>query len=251
MKKLSLITAILFTTQLLVAQCFPDRHNTNWYDGWVSCETTDNPNAERGPSHWILYNFGQPYILEQMHVWNANDPDNLDRGLNEVAIDYSMDGITWTELGTFNFEQANGQPIYEGFAGPDFDEAQAQYVLITAINNFGGQCFGLSEVRFGVAGPVVATEEPELKDNWCLNVLTYPNPFVERTNIEITNNCDEAVYFSVKNALGATILPEQKVDNSSPIALNFEELQLPAGIYFLAVRRGVIVESYKLIRMKG
>jgi hypothetical protein len=250
MKKLLLIIIVLLSGQQLFSQCFPDRHNTSWYDGWVSCEITDSPNPERGQSHWILYNFGQPYVMNQMHVWNANDPAHLDRGINEVIIDYSNDGVQWTELGSFNFEQASGHNTYEGFDGPDFDEAEAQYVLITAVSNFGGDCYGMSEVRFGVAGPVVAMEEPEADSKWCLNVLTYPNPFVRRTNLEVTNNCEEDVYYSITNSLGKVILSEQLIDQQGPVALDFEQLQLPAGIYFLGVRKGVITKQYKLIRLR-
>ena len=249
MKKTILLSILIIAQLSLSAQCFPDRHNTSWHDGWVSCETSESPNPERGNSHWILYNFGQEYIMNQMHIWNANDPAHLNYGLQEVAIDYSKDGIDWTTLGTFNFDEGPGQSQYEGFEGPDFEEVETQYVLITGINNYGGECFGLSEVRFGVAGPVVGVDDPEADSKWCLNVLTYPNPFVGKTNIDISSNCDEDVYYSIYNALGEVIMPEVKLENTVKATVQFNGSELAAGIYFLQVRKGVISRQYKLVKM--
>ncbi|NBC09147.1 MAG: hypothetical protein GVY26_18300, partial [Bacteroidetes bacterium] len=96
------------------AQCFLDRHNTTWYDGWISCTPSMNPNAARGESHWILYDLNYAYGLYQMHLWNTNAPDYLTSGLQDIAIDISNDGTTWTEVGEFQLPMADGTPTYEG-----------------------------------------------------------------------------------------------------------------------------------------
>ena len=63
MKKIILILVIIVvTSDMLLAQCYPNRHNTNWYDGWVSCMPAENPNPERMESHWILFKMGYPII---------------------------------------------------------------------------------------------------------------------------------------------------------------------------------------------
>lgn len=164
MKQNIILTIILlsFSANIAFGQCFPDRHNTNWFDGWISCETAPNPKSAYGDSHWILYDFKESYELGQMQVWNSNDPSHLDYGMQEVAIDYSLDGIDWVQLGNYEFEIASGKSIYEGFEGPDFDGAFARYVLITGLSNYGGECFGLSEIRIAVEESSVATEEVSL-----------------------------------------------------------------------------------------
>lgn len=164
MKQNLIITLILlsFSANLAIGQCYPDRHNTNWFDGWISCETAPNPNSAYGDSHWILYDFNESYDLGQMQVWNSNDPSHLDYGMQEVAIDYSLDGIDWIQLGNYEFEIASGKSIYEGFQGPDFDGAYARYVLVTGLSNYGGECFGLSEIRIAVEESTVVTEEVSL-----------------------------------------------------------------------------------------
>ncbi len=152
MKAKVTILALLFgwVYAQLNAQCFPDRHSTNWFDGWISCEPTPNPNPQRGDSHWIMYDLGNLYELGHSHFWNANDPAHLDYGINEVVIDYSLDGISWNELGNYSFSQASGLSTYEGETGPDFTGLSLKYVLITVLSNHGGSCYGFGEARFEV-----------------------------------------------------------------------------------------------------
>ncbi|MBK7094690.1 MAG: T9SS type A sorting domain-containing protein [Saprospiraceae bacterium] len=154
-----LLLIILFTSVITDtnSQCFPDRHNTSWFDAWVSCESSQNPNSIRGKSHWILYDFGHIYKLENLHVWNINDPDKLDDGLKNVVIDYSPDGNTWVESGNAVFPKANGSSTYQGSDILDFNGIKARYMLITAKDNYGGNCFGFSELRIGVS-PITGTE---------------------------------------------------------------------------------------------
>ena len=250
MKKLLLLSILISFIQIsLNAQCFPDRHNTTWYDGWVSCEASTNPNPERGQSHWLMYDFAHIYKMGQMHIWNTNDLEYLDWGLRTVNIDYSIDGNTWTELGTFDFEQGSGKNTYEGFDGPDFDGIEAQYVLITAIDNYGGSCYGLSEIRILVDGTAVATEETALPDA-CLTVHLYPNPFVIRTQLKISTHCEDDVFYGIRDALGKVIISEQKLTGNT-VNLEFSGDQIAAGIYFLSVRQGVQVRQYRLVKIGG
>lgn len=122
MKKSHLYILIIsfFSTPFISAQCYPDRHSTNWFDGWVSCKKSPNPIASYGETHWIMYDLGYDYVLNETKFWNANEPKNLNYGINDFSIDYSLDGITWTNLGAFNLEQASGLSTYEGNEGPRF-----------------------------------------------------------------------------------------------------------------------------------
>lgn len=141
----------------LFAQCYSDRHNTTWFHGWESCEMSNNPNSARGVSHWIMYDLGYIYKLEKVHFWNVNDPDNLQDGVKKVIFDYSMDGSSWVEFGEQSFEMATGQSIYEGQEAFSFGGIKARYLLMTVVENWGGQCAGFGEIKIGVA-PITATE---------------------------------------------------------------------------------------------
>jgi len=119
-------------------------------NAWESCTPTANPNTGRGTSHWIQYDFGQVYLLNESHIWNYNADGATGKGFKEVVIDYSSDGTTWTQIGgIYEWNQATGLVGYEGFEGPNFNGITARYVLITALNNWdNGLCHGLSKITF-------------------------------------------------------------------------------------------------------
>jgi len=168
MKKLFLfISLFLFILCESIGQCCPDRHSTNAHDGWISCSPTFNPIAGLGNSHWIRYDFGQVHSLHQSIFWNINDPGRLADNIQKARIDYSTNGTNWTFYGLVDFIQATGDPKYEGFTGPDFNGLSARYMIITPIQNFGGSCYGFSEMK-------IYTEPAEAPDfvinlNTCIN----------------------------------------------------------------------------------
>ena len=127
-----------------------DKMDNTAVDAWESCTPSANPNTSRGISHWIQYDFGQVYLLNESHIWNYNAEGATGKGFKDVVIDYSTDGTTWTQLGgIFEWNEATGLVGYEGFDGPDFNGITARYVLITALNNWdNGLCHGLSKITF-------------------------------------------------------------------------------------------------------
>ncbi|MHC4912491.1 MAG: hypothetical protein ACYTE5_05745, partial [Planctomycetota bacterium] len=132
-------------------------HSTVWDDGWLAYQGASNPNPARSSyTYWIRYDFGEPYNLADMWVWNSNGDvggNYTDRGLRNVYIDHSLNGSTWTALTSTEFSQATNSSSYPGFAGPDFGGATARYVLISAVDNWGATdgFYGLAEVKFNVA----------------------------------------------------------------------------------------------------
>ena len=242
---------ICFSISEAHAQCYPDRHNTTWYDGWVSCDMAESPNAPRGLSHWILYNLGSPYTLGESHIWNSNHPDFLGRGLKDIIIDYSLDGVRWNELGMFTLSQATGLTTYEGEEGPDFKQIEAQYILITAISNYGASCYGLSEFRFGPAEKITTTPTNQVSpDLHCLSVNVFPNPFEGAPNIDIKANCKDDVSFRLTDALGKELMKDvwNGASRMNLIVSEFESY--PAGIYFLVIGEGTQSKKHKLMKMK-
>lgn len=136
-----------FSFVVVHGQIFPERHTTNAHDAWLSCDPSANPNAIRGTTHWIMYEFASNINIYDLTVWNMNHPDRLKDGLKDVIIDYSTDGANWTTIDTFTFPKANASGFYEGFTGPDLQGVTAKYLLLTPINNHGGACYGLSEIK--------------------------------------------------------------------------------------------------------
>ena len=118
------------------AQCFPERHNTTWFNQWISCEKTENPNTTRPESHWIMYDFGTELKMYTLNIWNINAPDLLSDGIQKANIDYSSDGVTWFEYGEVTFNQGTGKNTYEGQEVLNFNGAVAKYLLITSEISF-------------------------------------------------------------------------------------------------------------------
>lgn len=168
-----------------------ERHSTNPNSSWLSCNPTQSPNPERGVGHWINYDFGQIYALDDAQIWNYNGLNNAAQGFHQVVIDYSLDGVHWSELGTFNWAQASGSPAYAGFDFTAFNGISARYVLITALSNFDGSgCAGLSEVVINAttcpaAGTPCDDGNPE-STNDTYNIYCYCVGI-----LPATNECDD------------------------------------------------------------
>lgn len=249
MMKTQNIYLILFTflsIQLSYSQCFPDRHSTNWYDGWISCDVSPNPIASYGETHWILYDFGYEYVLNESQLWNANEPKNLDYGIQKYNIDYSTDAITWTNLGEFNMERATGQSTYEGKSGPDFNAVKARYVLITPNSNYGGSCYGLSELKINIEEPILDINEEE-----GFKATIYPNPFINNISLSVAAlDSSTPMEYTLYDILGRTVTTNSLVltegNGTYELAINGKNLSV--GLYVLKIIQNGKEQSYKLVK---
>ncbi len=122
-------------------------HSVNAADMWLS--TAGDPG-----SAWIQYEFDKLYKLHEMLIWNYNGDTILTLyGIKEVTIDYSADGVTWTQANVSELTTASGEEGYAANTTVPLDDAEVKYVKVTANNNYGGGTglfnqYGLSEVRF-------------------------------------------------------------------------------------------------------
>lgn len=243
---LYILFCLILCAQSIMAQCYPDRHSTTWFDGWVSCDVSPNPNMAYGETHWIMYDFGYEYQLLKSVFWNSNEPDNINFGIQEFNVDYSKNGVTWTNLGVFTLNQASGLSTYEGEEGPDFNKANARYVLITPTSNYGGSCFGFSELKISITDPLELIDE---KDGF--NALVYPNPFTDNTTIRIISLDENApITYKLYDILGREVISNSfslmENNDTYPMTLNGKSLTI--GIYILIVQQNNKTRSFKLIK---
>jgi len=247
MKDQFLLFILLFSGFTLNSQCFPDRHNTSEATAWTSCELSQNPNPVRGNSHWIRYNLNALYSLGQMNVWNYNHPSNLDRGLKEIVIDYTTDGITWTEWGTYTLEQATGSSTYEGDLGPDLNGLEAKDILITALSNYGdGSCFALSELKIDVIEVISNTEDVFAQ----VEVSLSPNPASELINVSLrSEELKGTINYTIMNSDGKVLYRDAIQKNSSVVEHSINVSTFPAGMYFIEFvsENGKATESFSVI----
>lgn len=229
MRKIYLL-AIVITVgcSSLFSQAYPDRHNTSWTDGWVSCEETESPNIKRDPGHWIMYDFGDQYALHASTIWNFNVPDTTGRGMRDIVVDYSNDGLTWTEVTEFTVPEAPGSAFYQGAAGPDFEGVVARYVLVSVLNNHGDpNCVGMSELRINAT---IATSTNIPDRDLDIDLVASPNPATEYTQIRISEY-DNDLKYSLLDMSGK-LLRQGNISNN-PFRLNTSNLI--SGVYSLTV----------------
>jgi len=237
--------SIVFVMNAL-AQCYPDRHNTTWFDGWVSCEESENPNPERGDSHWIMYDFNHVYGLGEVHIWNVNDNNHLDWGAQFLAVDYSLDGESWAELDQFTIPRSDGSSIYEGVDATDFNGQEARFVLLTVMENWGGDCSGFAEIRFEVTNPVGVAEETVAD---LMDLGAFPNPFKDNFTLSIKTTRPEALNYSLFDMYGRLVL-NQKINN--PRRENRIDIILAKqqnGVYNLIVHQGDKTKHIQVVKV--
>ena len=245
MKKLVTLFIIFMLTGLTSqAQCLENRHSTNWYDGWISCTASPNPKTSYGTTHWIKYDLGYTYTLHNTKLWNSNDPSHLDYGIMDYKVDYSIDGTNWINLGSFTANQASGLSQYEGEFGPDFGGVSARYVLITPTSNYGGSCFGFSELLFNIDGSLSA-DETAIAD---LTVKAYPNPFSDTINIIIDTFSEKAIDYYVYDLLGRVVLKGTKNNINPRTSLTLDTQSLITGVYFIKIKQNGKSKSVKIIK---
>jgi len=249
MKKILPLIAALLLSVTVQAQCYPDRHSTTWYDGWVSCETSIGPIESYGPSHWIQYDLGYTYLLTTLDVWNVNDPDHLNRGTQTMHVDISIDGVEWISMGDLTLSQGNGTSIYQGEPDLlDFDGAGARYVLFTVVDTYGaGNCAGIAEIKIGVEG-IISNVNEYVTANACFEAEIYPNPSSDVFTARLSSTCNELMQVDLRDALGRVVEQYSLGASSAERNLQIGSSELPAGVYQLIVRQGDAIGRYQLVR---
>ena len=221
----------------------PAAHTKNLVSGvdnsWLSCNTTTtNPNAARTSlPHWIKYDFGEVYKLQGSRVWNYNVAAETNKGFKNVVVDYSIDGTTWSSLGsTYQWQQAPGESDYSGFSGPNFNNSKARYVLISAIDNYGGTCSGFSKLTLdaelcGAVGTACDDKDP----------LTFHDRFDSYCNCAgVKINCDKDTVL-----LGSVSLSE--VSYKAKMELNSQSLvPIAKNISFIAGNDIVLMPGFEV-----
>lgn len=254
------IMMVMIQANLCFGQAFPDRHSTNLNDGWLSCQASANPNPARGTGHWIRYNLGDTYALTQSTIWNFNTPERVNSynnqpwslaplqgkltdGLKDVVIDLSINGIDWQEWGRFTIPIAPGSSFYEGSFGPDFGGKLARHILITAVSNHGGSCYGLGEVRFnGTIATVSSTLDP-LAD---ASISASPNPFRNQTLIKLEKFPQGEARFTLMDVVGKELISSTIVVRGEVEEFPLDGNDLTSGLYFLKITQKDAVKTLKL-----
>ncbi len=106
----------------------------------------------------LIFDVGTTEALGKMYIWNLNDISKLDSGIQWIDLQYSIDGESYKRLGTYALapcvqadnEKHNGNMAtntVDGNKPIDFGGVPARYIKIIPLTNWGGDEYGLSEIR--------------------------------------------------------------------------------------------------------
>ena len=232
---------VFFDVQVVTGQAFPDRHSTSKQDAWISCSTSPSPNEVRGEGHWILYDFGETYALQQSVFWNLSNPEYFTAAARDMVIDYSIDGVTWVEFGRFSVDDPSASAFYQGHEGPDFGGLVTRFLLITILSNHGGECSGFSELKID-AKPSLISKTNDLDD---LAIQVFPNPFVNEVWMKWNRSDGQDLHYRLTDILGRTIRQGQVTE--SPLRLS--NLDIAPGVYLLTLIHPSGVKSFALEKL--
>ncbi len=238
---ISLFCFLLVSCQLYAQAPYTDRHSQIVTDAWISTQKTVSPNASRGNIHWLSYDLGDTYALQQTKFWNLNMIDSLRAGAKDIIIDYSIDGITWVEFGRYDLEKGSGSTMYEGQNGPNFSGLIARYILINIMTNHGHPTqAGLAEFKVNVAPATTDTKDGVVSG---FDIKISPNPFSSITEISISGISNfENLHYKVSDISGKTIFTRPLTN--ALFQLNADELA--TGIFNFTIMHPSGVKSVQL-----
>ncbi len=235
-----LIILIFLAPFSLSGQCEnADQHNTSEQSMWRSCAERESPLGGDETSHWVMYQFDQAQPIEGIHLWNINHPQYLSDGASEIKIETSSDGATWVARDTLTLDRASGSNEYVGQSFDEFEAFEAQYILLTVIENHGGRCTGLSEVKF-VLGEV-STSDDYLKNQ----VSVAPNPGDQQIVVDISELEASVSSYQITDMLGRVHLHNNVAKRNIKSKLSIGTSSLPDGNYalHLTTDKGIIAKS--------
>ena len=133
-------------------------HDGNFMNMWQS--TWDDV------PHWLVFDLGQVVGLKNTQIWNYNQDfgwgTSLGRGVKDLTISISLNGVDFTEVLTTELQRGTGLPIPAEVVALT---GSARYVKFDILSNQDANLpsneaqpwYGLSEVRFTGSVPEAAT----------------------------------------------------------------------------------------------
>jgi hypothetical protein len=175
--------------------CEPtENYTNNTMDSWLSCQLDPSPNPIRPASHWIMYDFGESLKIERTRFWNYNVENETAKGAKTVIIDYSDDGSSWSELGTYQWSEANGLNDYGGDSIPDLNGVVVRYLLFTITESWNDPaCAGFSEILFEVRHCLPVGTPCDDEDALTIDDIYDDNCNCRGHLADPVNNCDTLV----------------------------------------------------------
>lgn len=250
MKKIIVLFLVVISCVQLDAQCYPDQHSTSWMDSWISCSEAPSPNIANGNGHWILYDLKERYTIDQVKVWNVNDPAHLDWGIKDCKIEYSGNLTNWYQAGELRLDKATGRSNYEGMDWTNLRMQEARYVLITALSNYGtGNCYGLAEIRFSAEKVLISDINSDSNATSELSATIQPNPVSDQFMAKIQSKVGEELEYSCVDMFGHVIDKGRINLSKSNYILRVITTHWVPGQYQFVIKSDDQVRRYSVVKI--
>ena len=139
---------------------------TMWHTAEGAAPTSAAAGLPASPA-WARFDFAPPRKFDSIHIWNHNQAGLTDRGFRKTRIFGTTDGASWFALispEVTELPRASGSPGLEAVIITNAAKTRALKSVVVAAEmedgNYGGDCFGLSAVRFCVGREVVEADLP-------------------------------------------------------------------------------------------
>jgi hypothetical protein len=116
---------------------------------WLSAGTCCGGVEDLDPS--VTFDLGAAYTIHSFHVWNYNEVNLPNRGVNDVSVQYGTTAALGSTVAQItNFAIASGQPTDLGEEFDEFTPFSARFIKFDINSNHGDPniFYGLSEVQF-------------------------------------------------------------------------------------------------------
>lgn len=162
--------------------------NHMWISQISSKLISENEKAKKGVV-WLKYSFEKARKIDCIEIWNHNQSDHTNRGLQKVYFQYSEDGVTWNTLKDgsndyFIIPESKGKKLEEADFRLQLKGVSLKHFLITADKERGNyyhdgsietkedaqfrnqniEYYGLSEIKFYTKTLQKAKDLPQIKD---------------------------------------------------------------------------------------
>ena len=174
-----------------------ETHDNSSYGGTM-WHMAENPAAStvagiKVPA-WVRFDFAKPQSFEKILIWNHNQANLTDRGFRKTKILGTVDGTAWLPLAELELPRANGQAATATTVVVSAKQP-LKAVVIAADSNWGGNVYGLSEVKFVSSKDVAEADLPFPSNMECVPRPVYRQRADGQPGREVTLNFKAAKLF--------------------------------------------------------
>lgn len=120
---------------------------------------------------WSRFDFDAPSQVEELEIWNHNQAGFTNRGFRKTKIYGTADGVNWKPLAQAELKQGGDTSQIVALGAPGTSSA-VKSIIIAAESNWGGNVYGLSEVKFCTRKRVAEESAP-----FPTNLACQPQPY--------------------------------------------------------------------------